>query len=113
METNLANLEARLINLENMLARMQQSVGPSKSFLRLAPTFIDKLRPALEEGGILADGRSCSSTDLRDFSRSWRYVINNLRFPANHPARIEAESLLSQLNVIHYKEGNRKMFCEM
>lgn len=111
MENKLANLEARLINLENMLAQMQQTETQNKPFVRLSPKFINKLRPALEEGGPLADGRTCPSIDLREFSRPWRRLIGTLRLPETSPARIEAEALLNQLSVIYYKEGNARLFC--
>ena len=80
MENKLANLEARLINLENMLAQMQQTETQNKPFVRLSPKFINKLRPALEEGGpLLFTDRQIL---LGAGKNNQTFVVNQARQPA-------------------------------
>lgn len=83
--------------------------GTSMLKARLNPTYVDKLRPAVAEGGPLRQG-VVSATILRDFSRPWRKLISDLRLPESHERRRAAEDILDELEVKHEKRGNTHVF---
>lgn len=50
------------------------------------------------------EGKFLSATELSRASGTWRKINQYLNFPAGHPDRIEAESILRNIGVI-YKNG--------
>lgn len=84
-------------------------VNQSESVTSLSPKFksneeaINKLISATREGGPLFKG-VCSATELSNFSRYWRVLLRDLKFPKENPKRVLAETLLQELEV-SYKDG--------
>lgn len=69
---------------------------------RINESFVEKLRAAIVPGGPLHSGPARSST-LRDFSRAWRKVISDLKYPDNTDRRRFAEEALEIIEVKYRK----------
>jgi hypothetical protein len=59
---------------------------------------VEKLRPALKEGGPLFNGEATSSA-LRNYSYAWRRVVDGLTKVFDDPSHKSAALLLTELNV--------------
>lgn len=72
---------------------------------RSNPAFVEKLMPALINGGPLRSGPVKSSV-LSNFSRPWRKLISDLRLPESNERNKVAKEILSEIEVAYRKTGN-------
>lgn len=101
-------IEQRLVAIEAELIELRRY---SRKEARASALQIEKLRPALEQGGLLHGGAMVQSRDLRESARAWRTLIADLTTPKDDPRNIEAENILARLGVHHvYEKGTRKFF---
>jgi len=84
------------------LLNTSDASGLTKS--RLNPGVIGKLQPALLAGAPLGGGVA-QSAELRNFSRPWRKLINDLKYDGNDERHRAAEEALETLEVGYRKVG--------
>ena len=73
--------------------------------------FLGRLRTAIERGGPLAcsgvDG--VSGRELRNNSKAWRRLIDELKLPEGHAGRNKVESMLRTLEVTYTRGKNNAL----
>jgi hypothetical protein len=79
---------------------------------RINPETLDKLRPAIEPGGLLHGGAEVRSADLRQDSRAWRNLIRELKTDPDSERCKLAHATLRELGVTYRDTGtcNGRMF---
>jgi hypothetical protein len=74
---------------------------------RVNPEAVAKLRPAVEAGGLLYDGTMIRANELRESSRAWRSLINDLKTdPTGERCKL-AHEMLHELGVAYQDTGEK------
>ena len=82
--------------------------GSSMFKSRTNPGFIEKLMPALINGGPLRKGPVKASV-LREFSKAWRKLIGDLRLSESNERNRLAKEILAEIEVGYRKTGTNGM----